>query len=86
MAFTSNSTGNDEIYSINVDGSGLAKLTDHPSSDTSPAWSLTEDLIAFDSNRDGNRELYVISLDGTGLRRITNDIGQDVDPVWQPVE
>jgi TolB protein len=39
IAFSSERDGNLEIYVINIDGSGLTRLTDHPGDDSSPAWS-----------------------------------------------
>src|SRR5690606_6579978 len=36
IAFTSNRDGNEEIYLINADGSGLRNLTNHPADDRNP--------------------------------------------------
>ena len=37
---------------MNVDGSGVVRLTDHSAWDTSPAWSPDGQRIAFASDRD----------------------------------
>jgi Tol biopolymer transport system component len=38
LAFQSNLRGNDDIYIINVDGTGLTRLTDSPFADLAPDW------------------------------------------------
>jgi TolB protein len=38
IAFTSNRDGQDEIYLINSNGTGLRRLTNHPLPDFQPAW------------------------------------------------
>lgn len=39
IAFSSDRDGNDEIYVMNADGSGQARLTDNSAVDISPTWS-----------------------------------------------
>jgi WD40 repeat protein len=71
IAFTSNRDGNDEIYVMNADGTGVTRLTDNPASDQQPAWSPDGSRIAFTSTRDGTFEIYVMNADGTGVTRLT---------------
>jgi TolB protein len=71
IAFTSNRDGNDEIYVMNVDGTGVTRLTDNPASDQQPSWSPDGSRLAFTSNRDGNFDIYVMNADGTGVTRLT---------------
>jgi TolB protein len=40
IAFTSDESGNYEIYLINPDGTGLRQITHNPAADTNPAWRL----------------------------------------------
>ena len=44
--------GYTNLYMVNRDGSGLLKLTDHPSINTSPTWSPSGTQIAFVSDQD----------------------------------
>lgn len=52
MAQTPEGTNNYEIWVINVDGSGLTRLTDSPGADGWPSWSPDGTQIAFSSVRD----------------------------------
>ena len=60
IAFTNNREGNQEIYVIDADGTGLRSLTNAAGRDANPAFSPQGDLIAFESNRDGISEIYVM--------------------------
>ncbi|HEV7451875.1 MAG TPA: hypothetical protein VGO16_10900 [Pseudonocardiaceae bacterium] len=84
IVFQSGRDGNNEIYLMNADGSGVTRLTNNPASDTQPALSPDGARIAFTSNRDGNNEIYVMNADGTGLTRLTNNPASDSQPVFSP--
>ncbi len=83
IAFNSNRDGNPELYVMNVDGTNLRRLTNHPAIDTSPTWSPLGHQIAFTSDRTGSPQIYVIGVDGAGLRRITFESYCD-RPTWSP--
>ena len=59
-----------DIYSINLDGSGLQNLTN-----TGKDWypRFYGSTLIFNSYRDGNAEIYVMNADGSGARRLTNN-------------
>jgi TolB protein len=84
IAFVSNRDGNNEIYVMNLDGSGQKRLTNNPAFDSYPSWSPNGTKIAFTSNRDGNLEVYVMNADGSNQVRLTNDASPDSDPTWAP--
>ena len=92
IAFVSARSGPQEIYAVDVDGSGetnlslAARSSDTPStfSDWGPAWSADSKKIAFASDRDGNQEIYVMAADGSDQNRLTNDPAKDWDPTWSP--
>jgi TolB protein len=84
IAFTSNRDGNPELYVMNVDGSNLRRLTNHPAVDTTPTWSPAGNEIAFTSDRTGAPQIYVVSADGLGSpRRISVESYAD-RPTWAP--
>jgi TolB protein len=84
LAFTSNRNGNPELYVVNIDGTNLRRLTNHPAADTTPTWSPTGTEIAFISDRSGSPQVYVLGADGTGLRRITTSEAYCDRPTWSP--
>jgi TolB protein len=84
IAFVTARDGNDEVYSMNADGTSPTRLTNDPAADTQPAWSPDGRRIAFVSFRDGNGEIYVMNADGTGQTRITNTAAGESSPTWSP--
>jgi Tol biopolymer transport system component len=79
LAFSSNRSGQPEIYTANPDGSGRVALG---AQGNSPQWSPDGGRIAFASNRDGNNEIYVMNADGTGQTRLTFDSDYESRPQW----
>ncbi len=84
IAFSTTRDGNSEIYLINPDGSGLARLTFNAALDGDPAWSPDGTRLAFVSTRDGNEEIYVMNADGSNQTRLTSNAALDRTPVWSP--
>jgi TolB protein len=84
IAFWSNRDGNGEIYVMNVDGSGVRRLTNNPGYEAAPTWSPNGTQLAFTSDRGGTPQIYVMSAaDGSGLRKITSESHAD-RAAWSP--
>jgi len=77
---TSKSDGDDEIFTMNADGSDVMQVTTNSADDIRPSISANGSKIAFVSQRDGNYEIYVMNSDGTNQVRLTNDAGTDYFP------
>lgn len=73
-----------EIYIVDVHGTGLTNLTNHPGDDLRCDWSPKGNNIVFSSNRHGNVELYVMNADGSDPVRLTNSAGADTNADWSP--
>jgi hypothetical protein len=84
LVFQSSRDGDNEIYLLNPDGSGVTKLTDNVAGDLNPVWSPDGAKIAFQSNRDGDADVWVMNADGTAQTALTDDPGFDGQPTWSP--
>jgi serine/threonine-protein kinase len=73
-----------DIYLVNVDGSGLVKLTDDPLGAAAPAWSPDGRHIAYTSRRNGRAEIFVMDADGKNPVRLTDNTAADHRPEWSP--
>lgn len=85
ILFQSDRTGDQEIFSMNTDGSVPMNLTNEAGDDWIAQVSPDGSKILIDTERDGNREIYVVNADGTGLTNLTNNPGAlDAVPFWSP--
>ena len=84
ISFSSNRTGNYDIYVMDINGENLLNLTNHPSWDSDATWAPNGRAFAFVSNRDGNSEIYIMSLNGAEPRRLTDRPESDTHPAWSP--
>lgn len=84
IIFASGRDQNAEIYTSDVEGSHLTRLTTDPAPDLSPAWSPDGLKIAFASSRDQNSEIYLMNADGSGLQNLTQNPAEDFGPSWSP--
>ncbi len=84
---------NDDIYVVNVDGTGLRRLTDNgPDWDTFPSFSPDGSKILFRRLfrvRSGgelltNSEIFVMNSDGTGVINLSKNAWFDGWPSWSP--
>lgn len=87
IALSRDTDGNDEIYTMRADGSGMQRITVHPSDDIFPALSPDGTRIAFQSYRDGAEpEIYVVNIStpGSAPVRLTQNNTYDGQPSWSP--
>jgi WD40-like Beta Propeller Repeat len=82
IVFETNRDGNEEIYTMNSDGTNRLDLTRNPADDTDPRWSSDGSRIVFASNRSGNYQIYTMNADGSGVSRVTHDSNDDRRPTW----
>ncbi|HBB95803.1 MAG TPA: hypothetical protein DC054_10465 [Blastocatellia bacterium] len=88
IVFASNRDGSMQIYVMNGDGSGVARLTNSSANDDYPRWSPNGSKILFQSDRDhpdtGYMDIYVMNADGSGVTRLTSDVNDDSMATWFP--
>jgi Tol biopolymer transport system component len=88
IAFVSDRDGNWEIYKVQSDGTGLARLTVNSVVDADPAWSPDGTQIVFRSRRDGSSDLFVMDPGGGDPKNLINDPEDSFDdefaPAWHP--
>ncbi len=73
-----------DIFTANVDGSDLKRITDNPKYDAEPVVSADGKQIVFGSQREGNFDVYIMNADGTNVRRLTNRMGYNGGPWFSP--
>jgi len=57
---TDNKPANLDIFTVNIDGTGLTQLTFHPGHDVSPKWSPDAKSIYFLSQRANEKRAYCV--------------------------
>jgi Ca2+-binding RTX toxin-like protein len=73
-----------DIYSANIDGSDVQRLT-NTADEAYPVFSPDDETIAFTSYRDGgNAEIYTMNADGSEETRLTNNAVTDDNPDYSP--
>ena len=82
--YTSDRSGNGDLYRLPLAGGDPERLTDDPSDDFSPSPSPDGRELAFHSWRGGSRDIYVLPLDGGPVQRVTATPLQEAQPVWSP--
>ncbi|MFH1785886.1 MAG: hypothetical protein ABH842_05650 [Candidatus Micrarchaeota archaeon] len=76
-----NANENSEIFTINIDGSGLQRITNNSFWDLYPAWSQDGSKIAFLSMRDNDLDIYVIG--GNNESKLYDSGSHDADIDWK---
>ena len=87
LVFVSNRDGDDELFLMNANGSGLRQLTRNRAVDTTPAWSPDGRSLVFASNRaGGEHKLYLLRLNPGSARPLTTGprTAFDIAPSWSP--
>ena len=83
IAFASDATGRDEIYTIRTDGSDLRQLT--LGSGTSPEWSPDGQQIVYSSNQGDSYDLFVMNADGSNQRHLLSlPDTHEYSATWSP--
>jgi TolB protein len=86
VVFTSPVPLTPQLYTVNVDGTGLRRITPvvagKRSYRTAADWSPKGDLIAFEQ-QNGDFQVWTIAVKDRAMRQLTNE-GENEDPAWAP--
>ena len=82
IIFTSDRNGSEDVYSMNLDGSELIQLTDHPGKDNYPAVSPDGKKIAYTSDINGIWQIMIMNWDGTDKTQLTYNPWSSGYPTW----
>ncbi len=79
LAFTSIRDGNKEIYTVNVDGTGLQRITNSPDSDLAVTWLPGDTHLTFRNNAGNapgyNSNIYTVDLKKRTVKKVTDRPG-----------
>ena len=85
IVFESTRDLDEEIYSMNADGTNQVNLSQSKGPDGYPGWSPDGQKIVFSSKRNGqSREIYIMNADGSNQINISNHTADDGYPAWSP--
>jgi eukaryotic-like serine/threonine-protein kinase len=73
IAFSSNRSGNLDIWARSLRTGELRRLTDHPEDDWDPGFTPDGKHLIWTSRRGGNFEIWIAEADGSAARQLTHD-------------
>lgn len=84
LIYTVRLKGDQDLWTINADGSGSRPITFNSKANFSPVVSPDGRYIAFVSTRTGNFDIWRMDFDGGNPIQLSNSSDQDGDPVFSP--
>jgi Tol biopolymer transport system component len=73
IVFSSNRSGNLDLWSLDRRTGALRQLTDDPAQDWDPGFTPDGRNLLWSSDRSGHLEIWIASADGSGARQLTRD-------------
>jgi sugar lactone lactonase YvrE len=83
LVFISSEDGDDEIFTMNGDGTNRLQITHNGSNEGDPDWSPDGARIAYEGGEAAS-EIWVVQADGNNPVRLTNLGVESDDPDWSP--
>lgn len=82
IAFALKKGRGSDIYTINFDGTDLARITKHQAITLSPRWSPDGKYISFTSYKDGKPDLYIKAVNAATAVKMANFEGINLAGSW----
>ena len=84
MVFYSNQSGHEELYTCDLRGGGIRKITDNPTIKSfNPVWaSGSGKIVYYIENGNNDSQICVTDSDGTNQKILTNDKYHNIYPSW----
>ncbi|MDG6244143.1 MAG: DUF5050 domain-containing protein [Methanolobus sp.] len=80
LVYTSRASGNYDIWTMDIDGTGRSRLTDAPGDESSPSWSPDGKSIVYSSMGD----IFSVDVNGKGPVRLTDSPYNNIEPAYSP--
>lgn len=88
LAFSSAMSGNDDVYTVRTDGTGLHSVSNHPHQDIYPRWSPDGQWITWTRFENWGliewSAIYVARPDGSDARVVVDQTAIDFHSWWSP--
>jgi len=84
IIFSSNRSGNLDLWAIERTTGALVQLTDDPAQDWDPGFTPDGRQVIWSSDRSGSLEVWIANTDGTGARQLTHDGATAENPTATP--
>jgi TolB protein len=84
LLFASDRDGAAQLFTVNLKGGGINRITNLPSIRGRSDWSPDGQFIVTYSGEPWNREVYIMSADGSGARQLTPSGGNSQGPSFSP--
>ncbi len=84
VAFSLVEDGNSDVYVMNLDGTGLLRLTRNAAVETNPSWATGGRSLLFTSDRTGAPQIYQMDVDGLNQTRVTQENPYNDSASWNP--
>ena len=84
ILFASDRSGSVQLFTINVNGKNLKRITDLPAIRGRSDWSSDGRYIVTYSGPSWNREVYIMNADGSEVRQLTPTGGNSQGPSFSP--
>jgi WD40 repeat protein len=84
IAFTSTRDGQPEVYIMDADGTGAARLTNSPGADGDASFTADGQAVVFHSQRTGHRQIFLQPITSSDAVQLTQEPADNSQPTVSP--